>query len=122
MDINPLPWRYGTRVDYVFCGQGVKTQWEVTDAWHCQTTSDHNAVYVVFNRNPNTQDPSNCSQLQEQEDLGEDLWGVSSKTADGDVRIRKGKRRPLEMFMSGYYQLQKIETDIFSSAPAYDAP
>ena len=56
-------------MDYVFCGQGVKTQWEVTDAWHCQTTSDHNAVYVVFNRNPNTQDPSNCSQLQEQEDL-----------------------------------------------------
>ena len=63
-----------------------------------------------------------CCLCQEQEDLGEDLWGVSSKTADGDVRIRRGKRRPLEMFKSGYYQLQKIETDIFSSAPAYDAP
>ena len=87
-------------MDYVLCGQGVKTQWEVTDAWHCQTTSDHNAVYVVFNRNPNPQDPSNCSQLQEQEDLGEDLWGVSSKTADGDVRIRKGKRRVFQRNMA----------------------
>ena len=38
-------------MDYVFCGQEVRVHWKAVDAWHCsKTISDHNAVFVIFER------------------------------------------------------------------------
>ena len=131
--MKPLICRYDTRVDYVFCGQGVRTQWKATDAWHCpQTISDHNAVFVVFNRHSCSEDSSCCIEHQGQEDVGEDLWqnpppgegledkgGKKGKKKSRKSPERRTSKKAHERFKEGYHQLQKIEADIFSSAPVY---
>ena len=121
---NPLTCRFDIRVDYVFCGQGVRTQWKATDAWHCpQTISDHNAVFVVFDRHSCSEDPSYCSNHQEKEDVGEDLWqAFTENPTPEDTRKRWSKPSPSKRFKSGYFTLQQIETDVFSSAPAHNVP
>ena len=110
------------------------------DAWHCpKTISDHNAVFVVFEHHFCQEDSSCCIEHQDQEDVSEDLWQVSSeKSTPGEEREKKGgeekkkgdrspghrqgKRKRTKAsarFKIGYYQLQRIDADIFSSAPVY---
>mgnify|MGYP001347215709 CR=1 FL=1 len=100
--------RYDTRVDYVFCGPEVRARWKASRAWHSEDTisdhnaeygRDHNAVFVVFKRHSCSEDPAHCSEHQEQEDQGEDLWQK--------LKYPEKKTNERKMFR----WMQKIEAD-----------
>ena len=54
--------RYDTRIDYIFCGQDVRSRWRAIRAWHSRKkiNEDHHAVFVVFNRHSCLEDPTYC--------------------------------------------------------------
>ena len=78
---------------------------------------DHNAVFVVFDHH--------SVQHQEQEDVSEDSIPGEGRQKKWDKspgrrqEKRKKRTKACARFKSGYYQLQRIEADIFSSAPVY---
>ena len=49
--------RYGTRVDYIFCGWEVRNDWKAVRAWHSpkKINESHYPVFVLFNQRPPSQ-------------------------------------------------------------------
>ena len=65
-----FPPRYGTRVDYIFCGQEVMACWKAAKAWHSpkKINENHHPVFVVFNNQSCLEDPTSCIEYQEPEE------------------------------------------------------
>ena len=111
----------------MFCGPEVRARWKASRAWHCEDTisnhnveygRDHNAVFVVFKRHSCSEDPAHCSEHQEKEDQGEDLW-QKLKPLEKQANNSKERRK---MFKYGWYQMANIEADVFSYTIVPDVP
>ena len=50
--IDKYFYRYGTRVDYIYCNENVRTDWKLVSVKHSEEDfSDHSAVVATLEKN-----------------------------------------------------------------------